>query len=374
MDDSRSTPFTDDSRPRGIWRSKAALALALIGLTACGDDGPMDPEPNGPARPWRMGFSAIPPRANEAQLLAALEMWTQRGDAAIMHVSPPWAALLSGVSATTAVTANELPLANYYRAKNLEIVVMVDATDGLNRAADAPELVQLGRSIREPAVQQVYRDFVLALSSIIQPAYLGLAAETNLIRLVAPPSLYAALVEMVNAAEIDLRFALSEAVRYVSVQVDAAWGRAGQNNVYQGVERDFADFSFMRALGLSSYPYFVFADPDEIPLDYYSRLPNGRALPVMVVEGGWTSGTAGPIVSSPEEQARYFRRHAMMLDSAHARAVFQLTFTDLDVSSFNPPPGSILPLFAMLGLVDTELRPKPALAVWDSLFARRRAP
>ena len=321
-----------------------------------------------------MGFSAIPPRPNEAVLLAALDMWTQRADAAILHVSPPWAALLSGTSATVAVNANELPLANYYRAKGLQIVVMVDATDGLNRAAEAPELVQLGRSISEPAVQQVYRQFVLALSTLVRPEYLGLAAETNLIRLAAPPSLYSALVQMVNAAANDLQLSQSSARRYISVQVDVAWGRAGQNNVYQGVERDFTDFPFMQALGLSSYPYFVFADPDEIPLDYYSRLPNGRALPVMVVEGGWTSGTLGAIVSSPEKQARYFRRHARMLDSAKAKAVFQLTFTDLDIASLNLPPGSILPLFAALGLVDTELRPKTALTVWDSLFAVRRAP
>jgi hypothetical protein len=51
--------------------------------------------------------------------------------------------------------------------------------------------------------------------------------------------------------------------------------------------------------------------------------------------------------------------------------VFQLTFTDLDVTSIPQPPGSILPLFAALGMVDTQLRPKPALAVWDSLYARR---
>lgn len=321
-----------------------------------------------------MGFSAIPPRPDEIVLVAALDMWTRRADAAIMHVSPPWEALLSGTSATAAVNANELPLASYYRAKGLQVVVMVDATDGLNRAGEAPELVHLGRSISEPAVQQVYRQFVLALSTIIHPEYLGLAAETNLIRLAAPPSLYAALVQMVNAAANDLQLSQSSSRRYISVQVDAAWGRAGQNNVYQGVERDFTDFPFMQALGLSSYPYFVFADPDEIPLDYYSRLPNGRTLPVMVVEGGWTSGTAGAIVSSPEKQARYLRRHARMLDSADARAVFQLTFTDLDVASLNLPPGSILPLFASLGLVDTELRPKLALTVWDSLFAVRRTP
>ena len=352
---------------------KWALRLLLASVVACNDDDAsvLEPPP-GPTRTWRMGFSAIPPKADEQVLLENLAMWTARSDAAIMHISPPWAALLSGVSATAAVNANELPLANYYRGKNLTIVVMVDATDGLNRAAEAPELVQSGRSITEPAVQQVYRQFVLAVATIVRPEYLGLAAETNLIRMLAPPSLYAAMRQMVNAAAADLQLAVSASKRYVSVQVDAAWGRALHNNVYQGVEQDFADFPFLQALGLSSYPYFVFADPDDIPLDYYSRLPNGRTLPVMVVEGGWTSASAGTIISSPEEQTRYMRRQARMLDSAHASAVFQLTFTDLDIPSLNLPPGSILPLFASLGLVDAELRPKAALSVWDSLYAVRR--
>lgn len=350
-------------------RAKASLLLAF--LLACGDDdsSPVEP-PTGPARTWRMGFSAIPPKPGEQVLLANLEMWTARSDAAIMHISPPWAALLSGVSATAAVNANELPLANYYRGKNLEIVVMIDATDGLNRAAEAPELVQSGRSISEPAVQQVYRQFVLAIATIVRPAYLGLAAETNLIRMIAPSTVYTSLKQMVNAAAADLQLAGSASKRYVSVQVDVAWGWGQSNSTYQGVEQDFADFPFMQALGLSSYPYFVYADPDQVPLDYYSRLPNGRMLPVMIVEGGWTSASAGTIVSSPEKQSRYIRRQARMLDSARARAVFQLTFTDLDVQGGAFPPG-VLP-FAFLGLVDTELRPKPVLAVWDSLFAIRR--
>lgn len=315
-----------------------------------------------------MGFSAIPPRASEADLLAALAMWTQRSDAAIMHISPPWAALLSGTTAAAAVNANELPLSQYYRAKNLQLVMMVDATDGLNRSAEAPDLVRLGRSISEPAVQQVYRQFIVALETIIHPEYLGLVAETNLIRMVAPPSLYASLVQMVNAAANDAVFTGSPTRRFVSVQVDAAWGRLLHNNVYQGVDQDFTDFPFTQALGLSSYPYFVFADPEDVPLDYYSRLPNGRSLPLMVVEGGWTSGSAGTIVSSPQEQARYFRHQAKMLDSARAGAVFQLTFTDLE----NNPPIPGLEPFATLGLVDANLRPKLALSVWDSLFAVRR--
>lgn len=348
----------------------------LIGLVMACDDGetsPIEPPP-GPSRSWRMGFSAIPPKPDQNVLLANLEMWTARSDAAIMHISPPWAALLSGVSATAAVNANELPLANYYRAKNLPIVVTVDATDGLNRAAEAPELVQLGRSISEPAVQQVYREFVLAIATIVRPDYLGFAAETNLIRLIAPAPLYASLKQMVNASASDVQLAAPNVRRYVSVQVDVAWGWGQAGNTYQGVEQDFADFPFMQVLGLSSYPYFVYTDPDQVPLDYYSRLPNGRTLPLMVVEGGWASASQGSIVTSPEKQMRYIRRQARMLDSARAGAVFQLTFSDLDVVALNLPPGSILPLFASLGLVDTELRPKAALTVWDSLFAISRRP
>jgi hypothetical protein len=72
-------------------------------------------------------------------------------------------------------------------------------------------------------------------------------------------------------------------------------------------------------------------------------------------------------------QARYLAKQAQLLDSAHAAALFQLSFTDLDLANYPPqPPGSALPLFASLGLVDVDLNPKPALAVWDSLFAVRR--
>jgi hypothetical protein len=66
-------------------------------------------------------------------------------------------------------------------------------------------------------------------------------------------------------------------------------------------------------------------------------------------------------------QARYIRRQMQLAGSAKLIGVFQITFTDLDVSTFNLPPGSILPLFAQLGLVDANYRAKPALAVWDSV-------
>jgi hypothetical protein len=53
------------------------------------------------------------------------------------------------------------------------------------------------------------------------------------------------------------------------------------------------------------------------------------------------------------------------------RPSIQITFTDLDLASFPVPSGSILPLFAQLGLVDASYRAKTALAVWDSVLALR---
>jgi hypothetical protein len=301
-------------------------------------------------------------------------MWSRRADAGIEHVSPPWAAMLAGISPDSAIRNNELGIANYFRSKGLQVVITIDATDGLNRAAEAPELVSARRSITETAIQQLYRNYVKALVRLVQPDYLGLAAETNLIRLAAPRPVYDALVRMTNDAATDVRAISATTPLYVSVQVETAWGKL-PGGAYVGVEDDFRDFPFMAAMGLSSYPYLAgFLTPEDIPLDYYARLRGSRpTLPLLVVEGGWTSISLGGITSSPAAQARYVAQQAKMLDGASAIAYFQLSFTDLDLSSFPPqPPGSILPLFASLGLVDTNLQPKLALATWDSLFSRPR--
>ena len=124
-----------------------ALALALaLGLGGCGSKvAPTAPSP-APPRTYRMGFSAIPPRADLALLLAALDLWRT-------------------------------------------LVVMIDASNGLDRTSEHPALVAKGRSLTEPAVQQVYRAFAVAMDTLLRPGYLGLVAETNLIRAAAPAPL-----------------------------------------------------------------------------------------------------------------------------------------------------------------------------------------
>ncbi len=347
-------------------RLGGAIVLAL-GL-ACSDDGTSIPIGDGATRGYRMGFSGIPPRNDFPTAIAAIDMWSTRADAAIMSFELPWDSLLAGVSVYTLVIRDQEALANYYRSKGHELWIYLDPANGLNRGGESDALVRNGRSITEPAIQSMFRRYAVVIDSIVRPEHLGLALETNLIRGASPDSLYQAIRQVANDAAADVRAVDARVKLSVSLQVDYAWGRFG-GGVYQGVDQDFVDFAFMQEAGLSSYPYLAgFAQPEDIPLNYYSRLLEGRSVPAMVTEGGWSSVTVDTIVSSEDEQRRYILRQSQLLEDANAIAVFQLTFTDIDLSSF--PPNPILYLFATLGLVDIDLNPKSALGAWDAVFAK----
>ena len=256
------------------------------------------------------------------------------------------------------------------RDKGLQLIYMGELNDGLARTQEAPQLRAAGRSITEPAVQALYRNFMLAVDRRLAPALLGLVAESNLVRAVAP-ALYTAVKQTANDTAAALRAAGSRTRLMASVQVETAWGQLGGNGPYVGIDADFADFPFIETLGLSSYPYLGWSAPEALPLDYYQRLRGGRTLPLVVVEGGWASASAGSIASSPDMQARYIARHAELLSQAGATAWLQLQFADVDLSAVPPPVPANLPLFASIGLADSNFAAKPALAAWDALFARR---
>ncbi|MEP6621563.1 MAG: hypothetical protein ABJE47_19705 [bacterium] len=344
---------------------------ALAFLIGCASSGT---EPGPPAsRVYRLGFSSLPPRLSVAEVLRTIDSVSQHGDAALMVIDVPWAALLADTSASFLIRRDQFQVARLYAGRSMPLVATLEAANGLDRSAESDALRARGRSITEPAVQRVYREYVVAFDSILHPQRLALAMETNLMRAMAPPAVYSAVVTMTNAAAQQLRAAGSTTPLMVSVQVETAWGRP--SGAFVGVQRDRTDFPFVQALGLSSYPYLGgFSSPESIPADYYARLTADAPIPMLVVEGGWTSGSVSGVTSSPEIQARYIRRQMQLADAAKLAGVFQITFTDIDLTSFPAPPGSILPLFAQLGMVDINYRPKLALSVWDSVRAVPLAP
>ncbi|HZD04903.1 MAG TPA: hypothetical protein VE173_08290, partial [Longimicrobiales bacterium] len=89
-------------------------------------------------------------------------------------------------------------------------------------------------------------------------------------------------------------------------------------------------------------------------------------------EGGWTSEDVPWATGTPQEQVAFLERYEHLLDRVNARAWVMLTFTDLDVSAFDLPPDGATGLsnFSRMGIVDVDLRRKPAYAAWERIVRR----
>jgi hypothetical protein len=329
-------------------------------------------------RSYRMGFMSSAPRPDFNLYIQSLHLWTTHSDATIISTEVPWDSLLNGENATAYVVNNYLGLVSYCRSLNLKLWVYIDPANGLDRASDSRPLLAKGRSISEPAIQQVYRRFVVVMDSILHPDHLGLALETNLIRIAAPASIYQGVRTAANAAATEVRAIDPHVPLSISVQAEVAWGKLNGSGVFVGVAQDFTDFPFLQELGISSYPYLGYSTPAAIPVNYYSQLVADHAMPVFVSEGGWTSGNLSgngfSIIGSPALQAAYIQRQGQLLAQARGIGLFQLTFTDLDLSAWPAADSVGLVPFAFLGMVDNNFAPKPALTSWDSLKTRPLLP
>jgi hypothetical protein len=348
---------------------KILLFISIIGLTlAC----KKHETTNSTARTYRMGFAASAPQPNLNEIIQSLTIWTKHADAAIISTEVPWDSLLNGEDPINYVTQNYNSLVNIYRSANCKLWIYIDPENGIARQRDSDPLVARGKSIAQTNIQKVYARFVVVMDSILHPDHLGLALETNLIRLAAPDSIYQGVKQAANTAAAQVKAIDTKTPLSVSVQAEVAWGRIGAtsaNSTYIGIATDYTDFPFIQELGISSYPYLTFSNPQDIPLNYYAQLTSSHTTPVFVSEGGWTSMNlpAQSVQSSPAQQQAYIRRQAQLLTQANAIGLFQLTFTDLSLSYWPATDSAGLIPFAFLGMVDSNFIPKPALATWDSL-------
>ncbi len=346
-----------------------ALLVVLLLIGGCKtDEAP-------PTRTFRMGFQNSAPRFDNFDLfIQSLNLWTPRADVAIITTEVPWEQLLTGTTVTDFVVNNYKNLVAYYRTKNFKLWIYIDPLNGLDRGSDAVYLQQTAKSIADADIQLLYQKFTIAMDSILNPEHLGLALETNLIRDAAPASIYNGLKHAVNTTALAVRARNATVPLSISVQVEHAWGKLG-GGPYTGIAQDFNDFPFIQELGLSSYPYFGFNNPTDIPLNYYARLVEGKNIPVFVTESGWASQSVTTpdrsFVSSPELQKAYVQHHTYLLNEVKAKAVFQLAFTDIDITGIPHDVPDNIGYFLSLGMVDVNFNIKPALSAWDEIFRYR---
>ncbi len=346
------------------------LIITILLFISCKEE--VDPIPS---RTYYMGFQNSAPRYDNIDIvLQALSLWTPRADAAMITTEVPWKQLLNGVTVNDYVLSEYKGLVDYYRILDLKLWVYIDPQNGLDRTNDAVDLQKAGKSIADVDMQLLYQKFVIAMDSILHPDHLGLALETNLIYAAAPTSIYEGVKVAANNAAAAIRLRNETLPLSISIQAETAWNKFS-GGPYAGIAKDFTDFPFIDELGISSYPYFGFSKPNNIPINYYSRLIEGKNIPVFISEGGWPTESLTTadqsFVSSQEIQRDYFTQHGKLLDEVKATAIFQLPFTDIDTDYLPADAPENIVYFTSLGLVDKSLQPKLALSIWDELYNRK---
>jgi hypothetical protein len=318
-----------------------------------------------------MGWAPIPPRLDTELLLRMIDSMAVVSEIAIVQQAPPWGPLLAGAPMDSLVT-DVAALTDFIGSRGLQVIFLVDPLDGLDRRQEDPGLTELGRSILEPEIREMHEEWVRRVAARIRPSYFGLASEINTLAALGDPALNAEITDLVNTLAPEIRSISPGTQIFVSFQADQANGRLGQTG---GVDH-FAliDDYDIDALGLSSYPVFAFDDPSQIPDDYFAPFDAATDLPLLFVEGGWSSEDVPWSTGNPAQQVAFFQRYEQLLDAVDARVWVMLTFADFDVESFGLDAGRTLGLsnFASMGIVDSDLRRKPAYAEWARIFARPR--
>lgn len=327
-------------------------------------------------RTYAMGWGPTPPVFNTASILATAQAMSSVSEYALVQREVPWAQLLAGATIAQILDTDQ-PFIDYLRSLGMKIVYLVDPLDGLDRTKEPPSLVAAGRSLLEPQILAIHEAWVRAVAQRFHPEYFGLASEINTLAAHGSTALYSTIVGMVNTLTPDIHTLDPGAKVFVSFQVEDAWQLPGFPASPVDQFKLIGDFN-IDALGLSSYPSFQFAHPAAIPANYYQRFAQATSLPLIQVEGGWSSAISAWGGGTPVDQAMYVARIGALLDGVRAKLWVMLFYADLNLAdpSWNVPPDrqAILQNFATMGITNTALAPKPAYWDWKRLFERPLLP
>ena len=191
-------------------------------------------------------------------------------------------------------------------------------------------------------------------------------------RVAAPNSLYYSLVTLTQSAYTALHANGSSTSVSISIQLETCWGVLGEITPYRGISTDMVDFSFAQFTGVSTYPYFSYPKPNDMPPDYWTRPAaetDGR--PVYHAEGNWaTNASTSTAIRWPwseADQAKYVTRLASWLTMVNATEWMCLIYADLD---WGPQYTTAqLAPFLSIGVANSNLTAKTALQPWDAVFS-----
>lgn len=112
-------------------------------------------------------------------------------------------------------------------------------------------------------------------------------------------------------------------------------------------------------IGFTSYPFFEYETPADIPAGYYTEIAQHTTKPVLFSELGWIANPAAPYTGSAAEQAAFVDRFFALIGGLDVPYAVYLHDNDLPITVL--PASSA---FYQVGLRDESGVARPADAAW----------
>lgn len=324
------------------------------------------------------GFFPSPPDTTLESVLKHFEALGEHADFILIQPNVPWEDFLDGIegeSKSREDIRNQVVLAEM---NGLGWAFVIDPLNGLNRREFFGLPDDWEASFSNPDIRRAYTNFTLWCLREFDPYYLGLASEINTYMDAYPEeaghylSLYREVYAQIKANDPETQvFVTFQWDDLNNIFAQAAEGRRQYETNWEQVELFEPELDIW---AMSSYPYFVF-NGEPIPDDYYTALLTQTNKPLAISEGGFSSRSFGPIVSSPQAQVAYLNAIDGQIGERLAFWVY-LILTDLNMDSIEDAMRSngmseqdidTLSMFATIGLRESDGSRKPALELWDRL-------
>lgn len=128
---------------------------------------------------------------------------------------------------------------------------------------------------------------------------------------------------------------------------------------------DIVDTGRLDALGFTSYPYFEYDTPAEIPADYYEEISAHWSGPVIFTEIGWLGAQSPPYAGGEADQVQFISRFFDLSRHLELRYVVWLFLHDWDGQD-------AVPAFRFVGLRANDGTPRQADGAWQSEVVGRQ--
>ena len=348
------------------------VLLAGLVLTACGGGSqslpPPTPTGEGPARPFALGLSSLPPELTEESYAGAFELAASAGEVILIQRTPPWQEMLSGdLSAETVqTTQREIELAEEH---GLDLFVAIDPMDvstGRSRLANLPDDLR-GAGFADDDIRRAFIAYAQYVAENYQPAYLALGVDVNSYQLRQPED-FEQFVTLYHEAYEAVKALSPETVVFPVFQLEQLKGILPAAEPYLPQWRLIELFEpRLDLLAVNSFPSIVFVDPAHIPTTYYAQLAEHTEGPVAIAGMGYSSGP-GPNSaddSSEEDQAAFLR---LAFDSAEQLSMpLVVWFVGQDLTFTGEP---LFDQLQHIGLVHQDGTSKAAWREWQAAARR----